>query len=68
VAEYMNLIIYDFNHLGYLLGTKQSMLFQWPIRRNQLPVSGAKWQHGSQICFATFILPKIAKLLKTQNH
>ncbi len=25
------------------------------ITINQLPVSAARWQHGSQICFATFI-------------
>ncbi len=24
-------------------------------RGNQLPVSAARWQHGSQICFTTFI-------------
>ncbi len=34
---------------------------------NQLPDSAARWQHGSQICFATFILCKITKLLKTQQ-
>jgi len=26
------------------------------IRGNQPPVSAARWQHCSQICFATFIL------------
>ncbi len=25
------------------------------MRGNQLSVSAARWQHGSQICFATFI-------------
>ena len=25
------------------------------MRENQLPVSEARWQHGSQICFATFV-------------
>jgi hypothetical protein len=24
-------------------------------RKNQLPVSVTRWQHGSQICFVTFI-------------
>jgi hypothetical protein len=26
-----------------------------PVRRNQLPVSAVRWQHGSQVCFGTFI-------------
>ncbi len=25
------------------------------MRINQLPVYATRWQHGSQICFATFI-------------
>jgi hypothetical protein len=25
------------------------------IRKNQFPVSADRWQHGSQVCFATFI-------------
>jgi len=25
------------------------------IRKNQLPVSDTNWQHGSQLCFVTFI-------------
>ncbi len=25
------------------------------MRENQLPVSATRWQHGSKICFATFI-------------
>jgi hypothetical protein len=33
---------------------------KWQIRinqilKNQLPVSDTNWQHGSQLCFATFI-------------
>jgi hypothetical protein len=28
------------------------------IRINQLPVFAAKWQHGTQTCFATFIRQK----------
>jgi hypothetical protein len=31
------------------------------MRGNPLPVSGARWQHGSLICFATFIKGKIPK-------
>ncbi len=34
------------------------------MRGNQLPVSAARWQDCSMICFATFILWKITKLLK----
>jgi len=34
------------------------------MRGNQLPVSDARWQHGSQICFSTFVESKITKLLK----
>ncbi len=26
-----------------------------PIRGNQLPVSAVRWQHWSELCFATFI-------------
>jgi hypothetical protein len=33
----------------------------------ELPVSAASWQQWSRICFETFILCKIAKLLKTQQ-
>jgi hypothetical protein len=36
------------------------------MRGNPLPVSGARWQHGSLICFATLIKGKIPKFLKTQ--
>jgi hypothetical protein len=36
------------------------------VRGNQLLVSAARWQHGSQICFGTFIKWKITKLQKTQ--
>jgi hypothetical protein len=42
------------------------MIF-WPKRGNQLPVSAARWQHGTQIRFATFTDRKIAKLLKTRQ-
>jgi hypothetical protein len=35
---------------------------------NQLPFSAARWQHGSQVCFAAIILEKLSKLLKTQNQ
>jgi hypothetical protein len=37
------------------------------MRGNQLPVSAARWQHGSQARFATFIQQKITKMLKTQQ-
>jgi hypothetical protein len=37
------------------------------MRGNQLPVSAARGQHGSHKCFATFILQKNTKLLKTQQ-
>ncbi len=37
------------------------------IRLNQLPVSAARWQHGSQIFLATFIKRKIPELLMTQQ-
>jgi hypothetical protein len=37
------------------------------IRVNQQPVSAARLRHGSQICFATFILQNITKLLITQQ-
>jgi hypothetical protein len=36
--------------------------FMWPIlaidpiRVNQLPVSVTRWQHGSQICFVTYLV------------
>ncbi len=34
------------------------------MRGNQLPTSAIRWQHGSQICFATFIYRKIKKIVK----
>ncbi len=34
---------------------------------NKLPFSTARWQHGSQICFATFMERKIKKLPITQQ-
>jgi undecaprenyl pyrophosphate phosphatase UppP len=37
-----------------------------PIRIDKQPVTAASWQHGSQICFATFNLQKFSKLLITQ--
>ncbi len=37
------------------------------LREYQLPVSATRWQHCSQICFATFIECKITKLLITQQ-
>jgi len=37
------------------------------MSENQLTVSAARWQHWSQICFATFIQWKITKLLRTQQ-
>jgi hypothetical protein len=42
-------------------------VFYWvdivKIRLNQLPVSSARWQHGSKICSETYISSKITKLL-----
>jgi hypothetical protein len=32
------------------------------IRINQVPVSATRWQHGSQTCFATFIIMKNDKI------
>ncbi len=34
------------------------------MRGNQLPVSAAGWQHGSQICYATFYRVKNHKIAK----
>ncbi len=31
---------------------------------NQLPVSAARWQHGSQVCSANFYLVKTHKITK----
>ncbi len=36
------------------LGGKVKRLFGAAIRINQLPISATRWQHGSQVCFATF--------------
>ncbi len=52
-----NLIFYTFSVLSYICSNKD----------NQLPNSAARWQDGSQICFATFIFQKITKLLTTQQ-
>ncbi len=50
------------------LGHGSSMSMDGSIMRgNQLPVSPTRWQHGSQICFATFNELKVTKLLKTQQ-
>jgi hypothetical protein len=37
------------------------------VKGDQLPVSDARWQHGSQLCFATFTWLKITKLLKKNS-
>ena len=37
------------------------------MRENQLPVSATVWQHGTQICFATFVLRNITKLAKNST-
>jgi hypothetical protein len=37
------------------------------IRINQLPISATSLQHRRKICFETFIMTKITKLLKTQK-
>jgi len=37
------------------------------IRINQLPVSATRWQHGSQICFATFIQWKSTKFIEVRE-
>ncbi len=45
---------------------KRSAFNSWNdtlIRINQLPASAAMWQHGSRMCFETFISWKIIKLL-----
>jgi hypothetical protein len=36
------------------------------IRINQVPVSVARWQHGSQTCFATYLL-KIQKIVNNST-
>ncbi len=38
------------------------------MRINQLPLSAARWQHGSQIRFATFILWKITIIAKSSTN
>jgi hypothetical protein len=50
-------------------GLKTSTLEWWTssMKGNQLPASAARWQHWSQICFATFNKWKITKLLITQQ-
>jgi hypothetical protein len=52
-------------HLFYLYDQSVTK-FVLKFRGNQLPVSAARWQRGSQIGFATFILRKFAELLITQ--
>ncbi len=47
--------------------TLKNVLFHSPMRGNQQPVFAARWQQGSQTCFATFIWWKITRLLKTQQ-
>jgi hypothetical protein len=42
-------------------------LKQFSIRINQLPVSFARWQHGSKLCFATFISRKVTNFKATQQ-
>jgi hypothetical protein len=37
------------------------------MRGNQLAVSAARWQHGSQICLATFYLEKNHKIAKNST-
>ncbi len=48
-------------HLAWL-----SCLVKWTfhqsMRENQLPVSAARWQHWSQICFCSFYLVKNHKI------
>ncbi len=43
-----------------LLSRWKFCLFYDIMKENQLPVSAARWQHWSQLGFATFILWKIA--------
>ncbi len=37
------------------------------LKINQLPLSTARWQHWSHICFATLSLRKISKMLTVQQ-
>jgi hypothetical protein len=44
----------------------QQKLFKVIMREKQLPLSANRWQHGSQIFFATFLV-KNHKIVKTQE-
>jgi len=46
---------------------EQVLIFLKSIRINQLPISATGWQHGSQICLATFNLWKVQKCFLTQQ-
>jgi hypothetical protein len=51
---------YNFGIIGFLNKILKILSVEWclimkAIRINQLPDCVARWQHGSQICFATFI-------------
>jgi hypothetical protein len=37
------------------------------IRVNKLPLAGVRWQHMSSICFITFILRKIQKIVNSST-
>jgi len=37
------------------------------LRGNQLPVSDARWQHGSQLCFCNFYKVKNHKIAKNST-
>ncbi len=51
------------------VGDKHSSLLRKSVNYicKTLYSTGPRWQHGSQICFATFIQQKIIKWLKTQQ-
>ena len=50
-------------HLCHLFFTRQFTV----VEQSRLPISASRWQHGPQICFATFMKRKITKLLITQQ-
>ncbi len=51
--SFVSLINLEFNVIFYMIELEESTCSL--MRRNQLPVSAARWQYGSRICFATFI-------------
>jgi hypothetical protein len=59
--------LYDDNFPPMLQNSIQNGIFWECMIGLKGESAAARWQHVSQICFATFIWSKIAKLLKTQQ-